>query len=131
VTFKVTPKGVGELEALPTQLMAPYLIVSVLFSVSAIAGERFNSAAGYVFLCILGALTYTCVSVIVPVLHAREMARRVNSSKSTAIRLTSMTALILGILSALPLLYAATHYPAYAEHVFHWSLNSIHLSSLL
>jgi cellulose synthase/poly-beta-1,6-N-acetylglucosamine synthase-like glycosyltransferase len=128
VTFKVTPKGVGELETLPTRLMVPYLIISLLCSASAVAGERFNNAAGYVFLCILGALTYTAVSSLIPVLHAKEMAQRVGMTTGAAIRLTSVTPFILGILSVLPVLYAAAHYPAYAEHVFNWSFNNIHLS---
>lgn len=118
VTFKVTPKGVGELEALPTSLMAPYLIISLVCSAAALAGQRSGNAAGYVFLCVLGALTYGVVGALVPVLHATDMARRGATTTGTAIRRTSMTPLILGILCLLPALYAAELYPVYAYHAF-------------
>jgi cellulose synthase/poly-beta-1,6-N-acetylglucosamine synthase-like glycosyltransferase len=123
VTFKVTPKGGEELESLPTRLMVPYLVIGLLCSVSAIVGERTGNAAGYVFLCILGALTYGAVSVLIPVLHAREMARRVATTAAAAVRRTSLVPLILGILCLVPALYAATHYPAYAEQVFDWTIS--------
>jgi cellulose synthase/poly-beta-1,6-N-acetylglucosamine synthase-like glycosyltransferase len=118
VTFKVTPKGVGELEALPARLMVPYLVISLVCSAAAMVGERANNAAGYVFLCILAALSYGIISALVPLLHAREMASRAGTATGTAIRLTSTAPLILGILCLMPALYAAADYPAYAVRVF-------------
>lgn len=131
VTFKVTPKAVGELEVLPTRLMVPYLIIGLLCSASAIAGERWSDAAGYAFLCVLGSLTYGAVSVLVPVLHAREMARRITTSTCTAIRRTSAVPLILGILCALSALYSAAYYPPYAVHVFNLNEYSIQVTFYL
>ncbi len=125
VTFKVTPKGAGGLEALPTPLMLPYLLVTLLCSACAVFGELFTAAGGYVFLCILGAFTYSAVSILVPVLHAREMTRRVATTTGAAIRLTSLAPFVLGLLSVLPALYAAVHYPAYAEHIFRWRFHGI------
>lgn len=121
VTFKVTPKGSGDLEVLPTRLMVPYLLISLLFSVPAIVGERTNGAAGYVFLCLLGAVTYSFVCILVALLHAKEMAQRVGTYPADAIRRTSLMPLLLGTASLVPAIYAAMHYPAYAEHVFHWA----------
>lgn len=129
VTFKVTPKGADELEVLPTRLMVPYLIISVLCSMAAIAGERSTNVAGYVFLCVLGSLTYGGVSALIPVLHAREMARRVTTTVAVAIRLTSLPPLILGVLCVLPALYAAVHYPAYAAQVFNLNEYSVQIGS--
>ena len=120
VTFKVTPKGKGDLEALPVSVMIPYLIISCACSAAALIGEATNHAVGYVFLCIMGAFTYSVVSALISVLHAREMGLRVNVRTRTALRRTSLVPLTLGLLSALPALYAAIHYPAYAEHVLHW-----------
>jgi cellulose synthase (UDP-forming) len=120
VTFKVTPKGKGGLESLPTRLIIPYLLVTCAFSAAALTGEAANHAVGYVFLCIVGSLMYAVVSVLIPVLHAREMGQRAGVGTGTALRRTSVVPLILGLLSALPVLYAAIHYPAYAEHVLHW-----------
>lgn len=126
VTFKVTPKGAGELESLPSRLMIPYLLLSLLGSVPAIIGELTNPAAGYVFLCIVGAITYSVVCIVVPLLHANEMKRRVDVSMTQAVWRTSITPLILGVLTLVPALYAAMVYPVYFEHVFFgWNLQTV------
>lgn len=117
--IKVTPKGKGGLEPLPTRLMAPYIAISAVCSVSALIGEETNDAVGYVFLCILAAFTYSVVSVVIPVLHAREMAARVNVPRSVALRKTSMVPLVIGISSFIPAMVAAILWPTYAQHVFH------------
>jgi cellulose synthase (UDP-forming) len=119
-TFKVTPKGAGGLESLPTNLMFPFILVSLGCSAAAITGESINNAAGYVFLCILGGLLYATVSMLVPVLHAREMAARARVPGGMALRRTSIVPLLLGIFALLPAMYALIHYPAYAQHIFHW-----------
>jgi cellulose synthase (UDP-forming) len=135
VTFKVTPKGKGGLESLPTRLIIPYLIISCAFSAAALTGEATNYAVGYVFLCLMGGLIYAVVSSLIPVLHAREMGRQAGLGTGAALRRTSVMPLILGLLSALPALYAAIHYPAYAEHVLHWHwrtlLTNVNWRSLL
>ena len=120
VTFKVTPKGKGALESLPTSLIIPYLLISCAFSAAALTGEATNNAVGYVFLCIVGGFMYAVVATLIPVLHAREMGRQAGLGTGTALRQTSVVPLIFGLLSALPVLYAAIHYPAYAEHALHW-----------
>lgn len=117
--IKVTPKGKGGLESLPTKLMVPYIAISVVCSAAALIGEATNNAVGYVFLCILAAFTYSVVSAVVPVLHAREMAVRVNVPPSAALRKTSIVPLLIGIASFIPAVVAAILWPAYAQHVFH------------
>lgn len=131
VTFKVTPKGMGDFEVLPTRLIVPYLIITLICSVSAVVGEHSNNAAGYIFLCVLAALSYAAVSVLVPLLHAREMAHRVTTTTYTALRLTSMMPLVLGILCTLPALYAAVNYPGYAYRVFELNLYTIQVNFFL
>lgn len=116
--IKVTPKGKGGLESLPVNLMVPYLLVTLVCSGSALVGESSNNAAGYVFLCILAAFLYSFVSALVPVLHAREMASRVNVPVSKALRETSIVPLVIGILSIIPALIAAVRWPEYALHAF-------------
>lgn len=121
VTFKVTPKGAGGLESLPMGLTVPYLAISLACSAAALTGELTNDAAGYVFLCILGGFLYALVSTLVPVLHAREMAARGGVPAGTALRRTSLVPLLLGLVFALPAIYVAARYPAYAQHVLGWS----------
>lgn len=125
VTFKVTPKGKGDLESLPTSLIVPYLIISCACSAAALTGEATNTAVGYVFLCIMGGFVYSLVSTLIPVLHAREMACRVNVSTAKALRRTSLIPYILGTLTVIPVIYAAIHFPAYAEQILHWNLHSL------
>jgi cellulose synthase/poly-beta-1,6-N-acetylglucosamine synthase-like glycosyltransferase len=124
-TFRVTPKGAGKLEPLPIKVMAPYLFITLLCSAAAIIGEYTNNAAGYVFLSIIVALTYSIVCFVVPRLHAWEMTLRVGISPLRALRETSLMPYFLGLAAALPAAYAAIHYPAYAEHVFHWNWHII------
>ncbi len=120
VTFKVTPKGKGGLQSLPVSLIVPYLIVSCAYSAAALIGEGRSNAVGYVFLCVLGGLVYAFVCSLIPLLHAREMGTRTGLGTGAALRRTSLVPLILGVLSALPALYAAARYPAFAEHVVRW-----------
>jgi cellulose synthase/poly-beta-1,6-N-acetylglucosamine synthase-like glycosyltransferase len=125
-TFKVTPKGNGRLEVLPATLMAPYLLVSMVCAGSALIGESTNNAAGYVFLCILAAFLFAAVSALVPLLHAREMAARMNVPVLAALRETGLVPLILALAVAIPVVVAAVIYPGYAEQAF-----GVHLPTLL
>jgi len=99
-------------------------------SAAAITGEYTNFAAGYIFLSILSAATYTVVSVVVPLLHAKEMTRRGHARLFGTLTRTSFLPFISGLVTAIPVIYAAIRYPAYAEHVFHWnsSMLTIHWS---
>jgi cellulose synthase (UDP-forming) len=125
VTFKVTPKGKGGLEALPAGLMVPYLIISCACSGAALTGEATDFAVGYVFLCIMAGLAYALVSCLIPVLHAVDMGRQASVPAGTALRRTGVVPLILGLAAMLPVLYAAVHYPGYAEHIFGWHWRSL------
>ena len=119
VTFKVTPKGTGGPEPLPTPLMVPYIVISCGSAAAALVGEATNNAVGYVFLCIAAAFVYSLVSIIVPVLHARESALQSDVPTWFALRRTSLLPLLAGLTSLLPVLIAALHYPSYVLHVFH------------
>ncbi|MCW2502118.1 MAG: hypothetical protein JWO79_402 [Actinomycetia bacterium] len=112
VTFRVTPKGDAGLEPLGVRVMAPYLLVSLLFSGSALAGERLAHGPGYVLLCLLGAVNYAVVSVAVPILHAREAARGSVVSAPAALAATAGAPFLCGLLTLLPVAAALTRYPA-------------------
>jgi cellulose synthase/poly-beta-1,6-N-acetylglucosamine synthase-like glycosyltransferase len=118
-TFKVTPKGAGELEPLPARLMTPYLLISAASAGAALYGETRGDAVGYVFLCLLAALAYSVVSVAVPVLHAAETAARCHLPIPASLRETAWPALILGVLSLVPIAVALARYPAYAFHLLY------------
>ena len=115
----VTPKGAGELERLPTRLMVPYLLISATSAGAALYGEARSDAVGYVFLCLLAALAYSVVSVAVPALHATEAAARCHLSAPASLRKTALPALILGVLSLVPIALALARYPAYASHLLY------------
>jgi len=130
VTFKVTPKGTGELEPLPTRLMVPYILISFGSTAAALIGESTNDAVGYIFLCILAGLTYALIAIVIPLLHAREAALQNNAAPWVALRRTSLLPLMAGVIALLPSLVALVRYPAYALHVFHippYALDVFHI----
>jgi cellulose synthase (UDP-forming) len=119
VVLKVTPKGSGGLERMPVRLVLPFAVVSVVASLSALFGERYDSrAAGYVGLSMLAALTYALVTMAVPVLHAREAATAAGASVIEALRRTVLGALSLAAVSLIPAVAAAVFYPAYVKQAF-------------
>jgi len=118
VTFKVTPKGRGGLEPLPLRLMLPHNLVVLLLSGAALYAEAFTNAAGYVFLCLVGASMYTLVGLAVPLLHARETARGGDSSFPTALLRTVAVPLTTGLLVAVPTVLAVIAFPDYVGSVF-------------
>jgi len=124
-TFKVTPKGSGNLVGLPVSVMYPYLFISIAGASAAIVGEISNKSVGYVFLCIILGFLYSTASVIIPLLHARESALTAKISVTTAFRKTSLIPMIAGILVMLPTIYAAARYPAYMQHILHWQLSTL------
>jgi cellulose synthase/poly-beta-1,6-N-acetylglucosamine synthase-like glycosyltransferase len=117
-TFRVTPKGAGSLEPLPLRLMAPYLLVCLVLSGASLYAESFTDAAGYVFLCLLGAVTYGVVSIVVPVLHAVECGRAAGLRFAAAARRTVLVPLVVGVVTAMPVGLAVARYPAYFVRVF-------------
>ncbi len=117
VTFKVTPKGGSGLEPLPGRIMAPYILIAVVSSCAALYGEWRSSVPGYVFLCILGALSYTIVLLAVPLLHAKETAAGAGVSFAKALS-TSAGPLMMALLAAVAVGVAIAYFPAFLAHAF-------------
>jgi cellulose synthase (UDP-forming) len=118
VTFKVTPKTVGGMEPLPLRLVLPYVLTTVLLTGASLYAEARTEAAGYVFLCLLGATTYTLVALAVPLLHAGEMARATGARFTAAVRQTVALPMAVATLVAVPVVAAVALYPAYYVSVF-------------
>ncbi|WP_412079175.1 glycosyltransferase family 2 protein [Streptomyces xanthophaeus] len=119
VVFKVTPKSTDGLEPLPLRLVAPYLIITTTLSCAAVTGELTGPAAGYVFLCILGSLSYALVTLTIAGLHIAEMARAAGVPKHKAVA-TARLPLLAGTLTLLPLALAIGLFPIYAAGIFGW-----------
>lgn len=116
VGFRVTPKSRDDLERLPGRLIAPYVVITLTLSATALAGAAMSTpAAGYVFLCILGAALYAVVAVAVPVLHAREAAREASVTWLHALRATAAVPATVGAATLLPLLTAAVLFVPHAD----------------
>lgn len=120
ISFKVTPKAPGGLERLPSRLLAPYLVISLVLSIAALGGQVASNAAGYVFLCLVGSVAYATVSMLLPLLHSREAARSAGVSWWVSARSTVMVPLLLAASLLVPLLPAVVLYPAYASQIFGW-----------
>jgi cellulose synthase (UDP-forming) len=116
ITFKVTPKGAGGLERFPVRLTMPYAVLSVLLTGSALYAEWATRAVGYAFLCLLGGLGYAVVTVVVPLLHAREAGRAAGAGFPLGRTALPATALGLGCLVLAG--FAAQRFPAYLTSVF-------------
>ncbi|MFI1368768.1 glycosyltransferase [Streptomyces griseochromogenes] len=114
VVFKVTPKARDGLEPLPLRLVLPYLLITVVLSGAAVIGELNGPAVGYVFLCILGSLSYAMVTLAVGVLHIRESARSAGVGVRRALR-TAALPLGTGLAALLPLAWALLLFPTYVR----------------
>jgi hypothetical protein len=119
ITFKVTPKARTGLEPLPIRLTAPYVVIALVLASAALIGEVSTTAAGYVFLCILGAVCYGLVSVAVPALHVVESARVAGVPFADALP-TAARPFLTGLVVLVPVLAAVALYPAYAIRVLGW-----------
>ncbi len=120
IGFRVTPKSREGLEPLPVRLLLPYLTITGALSGAGLVGELTTNAAGYVFLCLLGSLTYAVVSIALCALHALEAARATGTSVRHAVRSTVAVPLAWSIATLVPLGFAIASYPAYSSRVFGW-----------
>jgi len=120
IDFKLTEKGVAGLRPLPVRLVVPYFGISVACSGAAIYGERFSSAAGYVFLSTIAAAMYAVVAAAVPMLHASEAAARAGVSRGAALRGTVSGPLALAAIAVAATVTAGALFPAYAARLFGW-----------
>ncbi|WP_418960999.1 glycosyltransferase [Streptomyces tritici] len=119
ITFKVTPKRTGGLEPLPVRAVSPYLLITTFLSSSAVVGEFTGPAVGYVFLSILGALTYTTVTLAIGALHIGETARAAGVPRRRAVR-TAALPLSMGLLTLLPVALAIGVFPTYFAGFYAW-----------
>jgi hypothetical protein len=119
VTFKVTPKQRGGSEPLLTRLVLPFAVLALPLAGVTLFGELTRPAVGYVFLCLLGAMSYGAVALAVPLLHIRETSRAAGTSFRTAL-VTARTPLLISVVSVVPLVLAITFFPAYATAVLGW-----------
>ena len=120
VSFKVTPKSAGHLEPLPVRLVLPFIVISVLSSSAAIAGERLTSAVGYVFLSTLAGAVYGLVAILLCVRHAAETAASAGSPFRRVLRETALAPAALALLAACVAITAAAFFPRYAITTFGW-----------
>ena len=112
VDFKVTPKGQGEAEALPTSLVLPFTAVSLVLTASAFAGMPHPAVVGYVALCLFSAAVYVAVPVAVCLLHAHDARRRAGGSRPAALVLVRRP-LLITLLAAVPTVVAFAEFPAH------------------
>ncbi|MFF0727432.1 glycosyltransferase family 2 protein [Streptomyces sp. NPDC004134] len=119
VVFKVTPKSRHGLEPLPLRLVAPHLFIASALTGAAIIGELTGPAAGYVFLCLAGAVTYALVTLAVAGLHVAETARAAGVTARCALG-TARLPLLAGAAVLVPLAWAISMYPVYLAGVIDW-----------
>lgn len=116
VVFAVTPKSPAGPRPLMPRLVAPFATLAAFLSGVAVLGEQTSPQAGYVFLCLLSAATYSLVALAVPVLHMVEGSPHGRLPARGALR-TARTALLLGAAPLLPLALALLTYPPYLREL--------------
>jgi cellulose synthase/poly-beta-1,6-N-acetylglucosamine synthase-like glycosyltransferase len=119
VVFKVTPKQRSGFEPLLTRLVLPFAFLALALAGVTLFGELTRPAVGYVFLSLLGAVSYGVVALAVPLLHVRETSRAAGTSFRAAL-VTARTPLLVSVVSVVPVVLAVTFFPAYAVAVFGW-----------
>ena len=113
--LKVTPKDVKAASPLPLATVTPYLVIVTALSGSALIGIGSKGMVGYVGLCLLGAVSYGAVSIMVPILHGYEGMMSSPTPLRTFTRLVVNT-LPLCSAALIPLAIALLDYPAYFLH---------------
>ncbi|MGP3634898.1 glycosyltransferase family 2 protein [Streptomyces sp. 24-1644] len=119
VDFKVTPKNRDALEPLPLRLLAPHLVITSVLTGAAIIGELTGPAAGYVFLCLVGAVSYAVVTLAVTWLHMAETARAAGVGVHRVLS-TTRAPLLAGTVVLVPLAWAISMYPVYLTGLLGW-----------
>lgn len=71
-SFKVTPKQVEGPRPFPLSTVVPFLVLSAVSGMVAVAVSDPGAARGYYYLCLLNAGTYLVVAGVVTALHLRE-----------------------------------------------------------
>lgn len=75
VDFRVTPKSILRVDATPFRVLAPYLMVATASAATAWLVKEPGSAGGFYIFCLLNALVFGGLAVMVLALHARENRR--------------------------------------------------------
>ncbi|MEU8531033.1 MULTISPECIES: glycosyltransferase [Streptomyces] len=119
ITFKVTPKKRDGLERLPLRTVAPYLLITLFLSGAALVGQFTGPAFGYVFLCLLGSLSYATVTLSIGALHIGETARAAGVPRYRALR-TAAVPMTAGLLALVPLALAVAVFPTYLAGFYAW-----------
>jgi len=70
--FKVTPKNIEDATPIRLSVIAPYLLICAVCSLTAVLQDHPGAARGYYYFCLLDAVLYLFVASAVVVLHLRE-----------------------------------------------------------
>ena len=100
VDFRITPKGSVRTNAIPTRIIAPYVLFSLSAGLTAWLIKDAGTAAGFYFFNIMNATVYACLVLLVLILHARENNRQLLPSGirglATGLALVAMTVVVVG-----------------------------------
>jgi len=72
VDFRVTPKGVSEVDPAPMRVLAPYATLSIASALPALVVADVGPASGFYVFATLNAIVYAITFSIIVIQHARE-----------------------------------------------------------
>ncbi len=104
VDFRITPKGAGETDPLPARVLAPYLALSTMSAVPALAVSNAGFGAGFYIFAIVNAVLYGAIPVVALIRHEIE-----NRIKGGWVARLPATAATLAAMFALPALALEAH----------------------
>jgi cellulose synthase/poly-beta-1,6-N-acetylglucosamine synthase-like glycosyltransferase len=101
VDFRVTPKGVADVDPVPLRVLAPYAVLSGSSALAALLTHDVTTATGFYFFAVVNALIYAGVFATILIGHHREnRVRRTSAFRAPAVALAAVALLAMPALVA-------------------------------
>ncbi|RCW80856.1 glycosyltransferase family 2 protein [Phyllobacterium bourgognense] len=94
VDFRITPKGASEVDPLPSRVLMPYGILSIISTLPVLLMQNAGETRGFYIFAIINAVLYTLLFLTIVVQHARENIVRVRTRAYRPAMAASLLALI-------------------------------------
>ena len=94
VDFRITPKGASEVDPLPSRVLMPYGVLSIVSVLPVLLVQDAGETRGFYIFAIINAVLYTLLFLTIVVQHARENVVRIRTRTYRPAMAASLLALI-------------------------------------
>jgi cellulose synthase/poly-beta-1,6-N-acetylglucosamine synthase-like glycosyltransferase len=94
VDFRITPKGASEVDPLPSRVLMPYGILSIISTLPVLLVQNAGETRGFYIFAIINAVLYTLLFLTIVVQHARENIVRIRTRAYRPAMAASLLALV-------------------------------------